>query len=66
MSVQGSDAVPSGTGAPPPAVPDLELLRRIGQSGFGQVWLAVNRATRRLRAVKLIPPDGRMDARADV
>jgi serine/threonine protein kinase len=38
-----------------PHVPDLELKRRIGQGGFGEVWLAANRATGRLRAVKLIP-----------
>ncbi|MGO9115086.1 MAG: serine/threonine-protein kinase [Thermoguttaceae bacterium] len=38
-----------------PQVPDLDLLRRIGQGGFGEVWLAVNRTTGRLRAVKLIP-----------
>jgi serine/threonine protein kinase len=49
---------PVFTGAPPPEVPDLELLRRIGQGGFGEVWLAVNRATGRLRAVKLIPLRG--------
>ena len=38
-----------------PQVPDLDLLRRIGEGGFGEVWLAVNRTTGRLRAVKLIP-----------
>lgn len=42
----------------PPNVPDLELLRRIGAGGFGEVWLATNRATGRLRAVKLIPLHG--------
>lgn len=36
-------------------VPDFELLRAIGQGGFGQVWLARNRTTDQLRAVKLIP-----------
>lgn len=35
-------------------IPDLDLLRRIGEGGFGQVWLARNRTTGRLRAVKLI------------
>ena len=37
-----------------PEVPDFDLIRRIGQGGFGQVWLAVNRTTGRMRAVKLI------------
>ncbi len=39
----------------PPQVPDLELIRCIGQGGFGQVWLASNRTTGKLRAVKVIP-----------
>ena len=39
----------------PPEVPDFTLIRPIGQGGFGQVWLATNRTTGRLRAVKLIP-----------
>lgn len=38
-----------------PSIPDLDLIRCIGRGGFGEVWLAVNRATGRLRAVKLIP-----------
>lgn len=38
-----------------PEVPDFALIRPIGRGGFGQVWLATNRATGRLRAVKLIP-----------
>ncbi len=41
--------------ARPPEIPDFDLLRPIGEGGFGRVWLAVNRATRRLRAVKVIP-----------
>lgn len=36
-------------------IPDFELLRPVGQGGFGQVWLARNRTTDQLRAVKLIP-----------
>ena len=52
------DARGSVSSDPPPDVPDLELLRRIGQGGFGEVWLAENRATGRLRAVKLIPLRG--------
>ncbi len=37
-----------------PEIPDFELIREIGRGGFGQVWLAKNRATGLLRAVKLI------------
>ena len=47
-------AVPA---APPPAVPDVDLVRRIGRGGFGEVWLGVNRATGGLKAVKIIPLD---------
>jgi len=36
-------------------IPDFDLIRLIGEGGFGQVWMAVNRATGRLRAVKVIP-----------
>ncbi len=39
---------------PAPGVPDFELIRCIGQGGFGQVWLATNRTTGQLRAVKVI------------
>ena len=37
-----------------PQIPDVELLRVIGQGAFGQVWLATNRTTGQLRAVKMI------------
>ncbi|HLA83769.1 MAG TPA: serine/threonine-protein kinase [Thermoguttaceae bacterium] len=37
-----------------PEVPDFDLLRPIGEGGFGRVWMARNRTTGRLRAVKLI------------
>ncbi len=40
---------------PAPQVPDFDLIRPIGEGGFGQVWLATNRATGHLRAVKVIP-----------
>jgi len=35
-------------------IPDFELIRQIGQGGFGRVWMARNRTTGRLRAIKLI------------
>ncbi len=37
----------------PPKVPDHELLRRIGQGSYGEVWLARN-AVGTLRAIKLV------------
>ena len=49
-------SLPSDPGVP--SVPDLELLRVIGQGGFGQVWLARNQTTGHLRAVKVIPLRG--------
>ena len=39
----------------PPEVSDYDLVRLIGEGGFGQVWLATNRTTGHLRAVKVIP-----------
>ncbi|MBN2578739.1 MAG: serine/threonine protein kinase [Pirellulales bacterium] len=42
-------------GKTPPEIPDFELLRPIGRGGFGRVWLARNRTTGHLRAVKVIP-----------
>ena len=39
---------------PTPQIPGFELIREIGRGSFGQVWLARNRATGLLRAVKLI------------
>jgi serine/threonine protein kinase len=39
----------------PPEVPDFALIRPIGEGGFGRVWLAANRTTGHLRAVKVIP-----------
>jgi serine/threonine protein kinase len=38
----------------PPDVPDYDLIRPIGKGAFGQVWLAKNRTTGHLCAVKLI------------
>jgi serine/threonine protein kinase len=36
-------------------VPDFDLIRPVGRGGFGEVWLATNRTTGQLRAVKIIP-----------
>jgi hypothetical protein len=54
VSEQETNA-PSRTEETAPEVPDFDLIRSIGSGGFGEVWLARNRATGRLRAVKLIP-----------
>ena len=35
--------LPSEHDETPPEVPDFELIRPIGQGGFGRVWLATNR-----------------------
>jgi len=43
------------TDPPAPDVPDFDLIRPIGSGGFGRVWLAANRTTGHLRAVKVIP-----------
>ncbi len=45
---------PSPRDASPPCLPDFDLLRVIGEGGFGQVWLAKNQTTGQLRAVKVI------------
>ncbi len=37
-----------------PEVPDFDLVRAVGSGGFGQVWLATNRTTGQLCAIKLI------------
>ena len=42
----------------PPEVPDFELIRPIGRGGFGEVWLATNRTTGHLRAIKVISLQG--------
>ncbi len=60
MSGQTEDS--EGKHASAPQVPDFDLLECIGEGGFGQVWLARNRTTGRLRAVKLIPLRGKGSA----
>lgn len=46
----------------PPAIPDHELIRRIGQGAYGEVWLARN-ALGTWRAVKIVYRDNFKDAR---
>ena len=46
----------------PPRVPDHELVRRIGQGSYGEVWLARN-ALGTWRAVKVVYRDNFKDAR---
>ncbi|HOY58599.1 MAG TPA: serine/threonine-protein kinase, partial [Verrucomicrobiota bacterium] len=45
------------TGGSAPGIPDHELLRRIGQGSYGEVWLARVRALGQWRAVKLVHRD---------
>lgn len=45
----------SNGGRAAPDVPDFDMIRPVGSGGFGEVWLATNRTTKRLRAVKVIP-----------
>ncbi len=47
----------SGAHADEPAlaIPDLELVREVGRGTFGHVWLATNRTTGKLCAVKVVP-----------
>ena len=54
MNEQATHPAP-GDDDVPIEIPEYELVRPIGEGGFGQVWLARNRTTGRLRAVKLVP-----------
>lgn len=47
-------ALPTAEPRTPPVIPDVDLVRRIGRGGFGEVWLGINRATGGLKAVKII------------
>ncbi|NQT11898.1 MAG: serine/threonine protein kinase [Planctomycetes bacterium] len=46
---------PKGDDGPAVEIPEYELIRPIGEGGFGRVWLARNRTTGLLRALKLVP-----------
>lgn len=48
---------------PAPIIPDHELLERIGRGSYGEVWLARNRTTHTLRAVKVVFRDEFEDER---
>jgi hypothetical protein len=39
---------------PKPRLPDLDLLRCVGRGAYGEVWLATNRTTGKLLAVKVV------------
>src|SRR5215510_1148189 len=52
ISAKGSGA--GSASAREPAVPDYELLRRIGGGAYGEVWLARSKATGALRAAKIV------------
>jgi serine/threonine protein kinase len=45
--------VTPATGSAPPAIPDFSLLKRVGEGGYGEVWLARN-AVGMFHAVKLV------------
>jgi hypothetical protein len=56
QAVQAVPPTASERSAPPPEVPDYDLLRPIGCGGCGEVWLAGNRhVPGRYCAVKLVP-----------
>jgi serine/threonine protein kinase len=54
VSRQDSDTR-QGEQQAPPELPDFDLIRPVGHGGFGEVWLAANRTTGQLRAIKIIP-----------
>lgn len=54
MADQPADS-PSDIDRTKPEIPDFELIRLIGEGGFGEVWLAKNQATGHLRAIKAVP-----------
>jgi len=55
--MSGSRTASANGDAPRPDLPDLDVIRQIGSGSYGQVWLATNRTTGKLLAVKTIPLD---------
>src|SRR5437899_6432205 len=57
QSAAGNKTLPPGPGdllrATPPQIPDHELLRRVGEGAYGEVWLARN-VMGTYRAVKIV------------
>ena len=58
MNAQATDPSFGGDRPPPPRIPEFEMIRLIGEGGFGQVWLAKNRTTGHRRAVKVVALHG--------
>ncbi len=55
---------PSSPPTAVPAVPDHDVLRRIGRGAYGEIWLAQTRATAAWRAVKIVRREDFNDERA--
>jgi serine/threonine protein kinase/Tfp pilus assembly protein PilF len=53
-NVSPNSQLPLAAGISVPAIPDYELLERIGAGAYGEVWLARNVATGFRRAVKVV------------
>src|ERR1051325_3872515 len=53
-NVSPNSQLPLAAGISVPAIPDYELLERIGAGPYGEVWLARNVATGFRRAVKVV------------
>ena len=53
--MNGPETIADNDGVSPPEIPDFEFVRPIGHGAFGVVWLARNKITQQLRAVKAVP-----------
>ncbi|MCL4176721.1 MAG: hypothetical protein KJ072_03110 [Verrucomicrobia bacterium] len=53
VSPVAADSAQASLSAPPPQVPDHQLLRKIGGGSYGEVWLARN-TLGTLRAIKIV------------